>query len=724
MLLTSYLRLPPLQLGLCLVVLGIIATGCQRDTRSVGRFGSGSGVTTNAERSQTLLDSAAGELADLPEQSILELRPPSIILDATKSSDGQDVEAELTTLSTGSRPLYNVLRVPARNARFKAIGVRSGDLVRWYANQQSELESEFGARTRTLSPEQMREIMKLPQDQRQEVADAMMREMQIEGDIVSTTAFEFKVDQVIDTNTLLVDLRTLSEDELARLPIDVPMRMEILRYRDSRFSDLVIDLNRYARRGVPRLGWEPSPDRAATRQIVERLNQWLRQTAATVEWEPAKLRSTLPQTLRESPDLALFLSDEALDRPAFSLATEDLRAIQAQGYEGRLLQEATWARDIGNWATESELETRGRIDQLFDWSVRTLQLEAPSDTLPPYRPWQSMIHGRATAAGRAWVFALLCRQQDVPVVVIRPGGEDGPLWCGAVLDGEILLYDPELGLPIVGEDGQTATLDAVTANPQLLESLDLEGNSYLPPQSDLKALTAQIVAGPFALSRRAALLESRLSGDELLLLAVDVDKLAADLEQRESIQSVVLWPHPYQVLADQLTLGRTARTMAALEFEPFVHKPRLWKARLLDFRGASGKTVDANRGNLETSVDDHRDAGRLYTHENIRPPQNTIEQLEADDVRRAWSTTKRNATYWLGLLSYNRGDYQVALNWLEKSQADEFWQHGATYNRARALEALGRIDEAIELLNSSGGPQSFGNRLRARRLENKISPAE
>ncbi len=210
----------------------------------------------------------------------------------------------------------------------------------------------------------------------------------------------------------------------------------------------------------------------------------------------------------------------------------------------------------------------------------------------------------------------------------------------------------------------------------------------------------------------------------MLFTSVDADRLAADLEQIEGIESVGLWDHPYQVIAEQLDLSRSLRTRAAIEFEPFVHKPQLWKARLQHFRGAAGRAVDKNRGNLEFSINDHREAGRLYTDENVRPTDRVIERLEADDVRRAWNATKQNATYWQGLLSYDRGDYQVSHNWLEKAAQFEPWQTGALYNRARAREALGRDEEAIELLESSDGPDSRGNRIRAARLKQQTIAQE
>lgn len=743
------------------LVAALLSGGCQRDTRSVGQAGIGD-VASSSTRSQTILDSAAGALADLPEQSILVLRPPSVVLDATKSSDGQDVMAELTTLSTEAFPTYNILRVPKGNARFKALSVKPGDMIKWYANQQSELASEYSGGGQRLSPgqvlavfqlpveqqraiasarasqgdTQLQDILRLPEVQREEVLDSMQGEMnRTDEDIISTTAFEFNVEQVLDTNTLQVDLSSLSPQEQGRLLVEVPMRMEIYRFRDTRFSDLLIELNRYARRGVPLLGWEPSPDQAAIEQIVERLNQWLRQTKTTVEWQPTELLESLPQSLRETPELELFVSDEALNRSAFSLPSDELRDKQAQGYEGRLLQEATWARDISNWVTDDLRNDRDRVDKLFDWTVRNLQLDEPNRKMPSQRPWQAMLHGHATPEGRAWVFAQLCRQQEIPVVVIRPAGNDGPLWCGALVDDQLLLFDPGIGLPIEGDDGQTLTLAEVRADPSALDSLSLEDEPYLPDDVDLERLSAEVVAGPFSLTRRAALLESRLSGEDSLLLAVDADQLATDVQKSGGIESVVIWPHPYEATANQLRVGsnlsestpeqsrqaRNLRTRAAIEFEPFVHKPRLWKARLLHFRGDSGTTIDTSRANLETKIDDHRDAGRLYTDENIRPTDRTLQQLEADEVRRAWTAAKQNATYWLGLLSFDRGDYETALTWLNRAADNPQWQPGARYNQARTLNELGRTEEAIELLETSDGPMSQGNRLLAERWRKQLA---
>lgn len=731
--------------ALCVIV-GVMAvvavSGCGVDTRRVGNAGRTGRMASSGERSQSLLQTAAAQLSELPEQSIVELRPPSVILDSSRSINGENIEAQLVARpSQSGQPLF-VLNVPAGNANLDAVGVKPGDLVKWYANLQSELDTEFSGKKNRLSPldilsffklpvtqqqqiasararqgdPQLEDMLRLPDDKRSEVLKAMELESLESGDIISEKAFEMPVAQVIDSNTLMPVLSELTADEQRKLPLEVPFRLEIIRYRDTLFSELDTSLRRYSFRGVPRLGWEPSPDHQAIEQIVERLNQWLRQAKTDSDWQPPKLMETLNPRLRENKKLQLLISSDALARDAFSQPTETLRATQSQEYEGRLLQEATWARDIANWVTADQFEPLSQANRLFDWTVRNLALENPASALLPYRPWQSLAYGHATAEGRAWVFAQLCRHQEIPVVVLRPAGDEGPVWCGAMISGNIYLYDPELGLNLQDSTGETATLQSVLGNPQSLSEFDTDDKAYLSEQANLESFTAQVVAGPFALSRRVALLEQRLTGANAMFPSVDVDQLAETLEGIEGVDEVRLWDYPYQVLLDQLEATRNMRTRTAWEFEPFVHKPRLWKARLLTFRGARGQSVDTNRGNLESEVDDHRDAGRLYTHESVRPPQKVLEALKGEAVIRAWTNTKQNATYWQGLLSYDRGHFKTASQWLTQADSSPKWRQAARYNRARALESLGETTAAIEMLNATEGPQAHGNRIRAKRL--------
>jgi TolA-binding protein len=98
--------------------------------------------------------------------------------------------------------------------------------------------------------------------------------------------------------------------------------------------------------------------------------------------------------------------------------------------------------------------------------------------------------------------------------------------------------------------------------------------------------------------------------------------------------------------------------------------------------------------------------------------------------RQVYSASKAAAGYWLGLLSYDRGNYDTALGWLDDRTLDQNrssrWANGARYNLARTQEALGDKEAAIKTLESDpkDAPQRHGNLLRAKQLAADASTAE
>jgi TolA-binding protein len=119
----------------------------------------------------------------------------------------------------------------------------------------------------------------------------------------------------------------------------------------------------------------------------------------------------------------------------------------------------------------------------------------------------------------------------------------------------------------------------------------------------------------------------------------------------------------------------------------------------------------------------------MYIDPSIRPSNSSLAK-DADDKRAVAAAGKANASYWLGLLSYDRGNYEVALNWLGDRTLDVAkngrWADGARYNLARTHEAMGNFAEAAKLLerDPADAPQRYGNLLRARSLAEKAAAAK
>jgi hypothetical protein len=462
-------------------------------------------------------------------------------------------------------------------------------------------------------------------------------------------------------------------------------------------------------------------------QIVVLLNQWLRQSEKVADWRVDPLLGSLDQKMQADQQLTSYISKQALEASLF------------QPYEGRLLQEAVWMRDLSRWARGDSFEDLARAAALFDWTVRNVQLVANEDAVP-HRPWQVLLYGRGSAEQRAWVFALLCRQLDMDVVMLatRPsqsadasqaGQGEAQFWLPALLLGEELhLFDTRLGLAIPGEGAPgVATLKQAAADDAVLRQLDLEGKPYPITAEMLKNVTAYTVADWFDLSRRALQVEQKLTGDDRLMLSTDPSAVAERLRALPQIGQVQIWEVPFATLRDQLSLLPPARRREVYEFEPLATRPMLWKARLRHFQGRREGGDEQTVTEPSDVIDDHGEAAQLYTDKSVRPTDREIAREKFIDKRRVDIAAKLNATYWLGLLSFDDGKYDVAAHWFGRPELRKDatpWAYGARYNLARTFEAQEKLEEAIPLLEQDDSPQQHGNKLRARRLKSRLDEAK
>jgi hypothetical protein len=352
-----------------------------------------------------------------------------------------------------------------------------------------------------------------------------------------------------------------------------------------------------------------------------------------------------------------------------------------------------------------------------------------------------LLFGRGTAEQRAWVFALLCRQLELDVVMLAtkppaqpadaPQTEQGEarFWLPALVLGEELhLFDTRLGLAIPGADGQgVATLKQVAEDDALLRQLDLEGAPYPITADLLKDVTAYAVADWFDLSRRALQVEQKLTGDDRLVLSADPSALAERLNKMPQIGQVRLWELPLATLRDQLALLPPARRREVYAFEPLATRPKLWKARMRHFQGRREGGDEQTSTEPTDVINDHSESAQLYTDKSVRPTDREIARNQFNDKRRVDNAAKLQATFWLGLLSFDDVKYDVAAHWFgrpELSDQASPWAHGARYNLARTFEALGKLEEAIPLLEQDDSPQQNGNKLRARILKSRLAEAE
>lgn len=661
---------------LAAIAFAISIPGCRQKSTTTSNQQSQQSQLRQVNRSEALLKAMAQALADLPDGTDLEMHPPIVVMDSRNSSDHQDVYAIcVPNPAVQSRPI-DVLHVATNNGRFKGLGVGPGDLIKFFVIEDETVDEE--SRQTGMSRQK---------------------------------AMNLKVARVLDDNTLLI-AGALSQ------VVAVPGRLEVWRTVDARQKDVVRRLDDYATRRIPALGWEPAPDEKVVAQIHDWLNQWIRQSNPPSDWKREPLIDSLPEDLRADKNLKAVLSPENLAAKSF------------ETHESRIVQEAVWLRDISRWAHGEAFDDVGRAMALFDWTIRNIQLE--NDTVGvPHRPWHTLLYGRGSADQRAWVFAGLCRQQGLNVVMLgfpltksangaadsakTAGGET--YWLAALLaDSKVYLFDPRLGLAIPGPEGKSvATLEQVSKDDALLRKLDIEGFPYPLTAELTKNAQLFIVADPFELSRRASQLEASLTGEDHLVLSVKTGELTSQLNAMPGVAKVALWDVPYRTLQGQFTIGKDARTSEALAFEPFAVRPTLWKARVRHFQGRQKPATTAG----SEEINDHEEAVRLYMSKSVRPTDREIATSPSDGEQRVERAAKTNATYWLGLVTYDGGKFGVAANWFQRPElvkAESVWATGAKYNLARSWEAEQKYADAAAILEKDASPQQQGNQWRARDL--------
>ena len=506
------------------------------------------------------------------------------------------------------------------------------------------------------------------------------------------------------------------------------------------------------------------------------LNRWLDEQEPDPNWEVDAMTSRLPPDIRDSD-----LLDEV---GAWTFSLDDVRAMQ----------EATLLRDLSTWVSRQPVDERlkdwldgqreslGDLDRenlaiaerLFDWSVRNIHLEAmipyPDESVAPtaggeqsrekripapkrlipgpgYRfpTWEILQYGYGDALQRSRIFIELARQQRIEVFYLAlPGNtvppRPRPWLTGALIGGELYLFDCELGLPIPGSDGiGIATLSQVLDRPELIAALEVNGEAYRFAHEELQELLALIDVSPVALSQRMELVQANLAGDQRAILTVSPSQLAEQVKSVRGISNAVLWSVPFETIWFQTELKKaleTDREISAGYYAAvgiFYTRGPLTQGRQLHIQGQFERREDGQGG-----------AKGLYMQ--ARVPNAAIDRIGTDpEVQKAmgvvrgsnegdfvWRSrlasshmlalqAKQHASYWLALAHYETGNREAAVTWF-KERTIEAWPEGAwtaaaRYNLGRTYEALGQYDEARELYAADDSPQAHGNHLRAKLLK-------
>ncbi len=526
----------------------------------------------------------------------------------------------------------------------------------------------------------------------------------------------------------------------------------------------------------------------AGKRITYHLQRWAANQQPDPDWIEDPLIQRLPQRFAYLQD-DHFLGKLQFDSANFDVVI--LReAIWTHDLADQIKSEKLHDWRLDEWIHGPAFQDRLSIQssvlaaaKVFDWTVRNIQLkplpytapkEDPDDgpVLVPdegamYLPSESLLIGQGDWIARARVANLVARQSGLTSVVLGIDSDSTDAsqtprpWCWAVfLEGQLYLFDFRLGLPIPGKEGHgIATLEMLLDDPSLLRQLDLNADAYggsvtYPiSNEDLERLVVLIDATPESLSQRMKLLERHLTGAQQVVLSVSPSTLAIDLRKSPGVTGVQLWNVPFEIYRfrqDYQTQFRAAMT----ENKPVPRVPvemaqmhqslrlldqdgRLSEPRRQHLRGVFFTTDDepgAKSGYLESRVPDSVIDGDINIATLFKqglisqiPKDNADQERFIQSLRSQMRRIKELASFWLGLIAFEQGEYGVAINYLEKRVLDAFpkgeFAESATYNLARAYEQQGHIqndtaqlEKARTLLRKQkSAAQAIGNRIRAAR---------
>ena len=460
-------------------------------------------------------------------------------------------------------------------------------------------------------------------------------------------------------------------------------------------------------------------------KIIDQFNQWIQEKEITGEWSRDPLLDTLPGQWQDR------VSQGRLGDLKFRRTTD-----------AEHLKDAAMFRDLALVARGDQINDLARATSLFDWTVRNVQLDARGDSVGDRfmrLPGQTVFFGRGQAIDRAWVFTLLARQQDLDVVMLAYR-DDGELesWVPALLTGgKLYLFEPLLGMPIPGANGEgVATLTEAISDPAVLGRLDLDASRRYPVTSDdLGEVVALVEASPGFLSRRMEIVESHLSGDRRLRLYAEPSRVAEAVRAHPHVKDAAVWTLPYETadaqremvaalsiptdeVADELRSHVERVQDMVLPFEgirllPSEYQPTvalLSRARLLHLKGE-----------YESGDERVSEVGAIELYTGARLSREDIDNATlADEQKDVLRGVKQDASYWLGLVSYERGQYRPAINHLANRTLKSFpngqWINGARYNLGRSYEQSEDYAAAVKHYEADTSPQRYGNLVRARWL--------
>ena len=427
--------------------------------------------------------------------------------------------------------------------------------------------------------------------------------------------------------------------------------------------------------------------------VIGLLNQWQRfsQGNQVVEEEVALDEATL-EALRSR------LSERQLKqvrRSAFQRS--DIERLR-----NNLLLNAVAKHAVGQGKTDLE-----RVANVFAYLMRNTELVANHPDELPLTTYQLYLLGKNTPADRGWLFVELLRQLRINAVILSaPLPKDAEEWdpnqpflVGVLLNKQVYLFDPRLGLPLTvlpaaGVTPENATLEQVRANPEILGQYALPADKPYPITSAMLKSPGVFLVGDTGLwCYRFQRLQQAFTGNRAMVISeplVDHDgqqglvaRVANLPGQPWLAAQIAIWPYPEIQLSGQESLSaQHQQTLAKITDG--------WKMPVVGERAKKGdQVVEVRRptnlflfARLDHAQGKLEDAVKGYTHVRVELTVRPDVKEITERLIHAYLMAAEDSLYWTGVCKLDQGgkvDRRIS--------TDKFQQYLKVYPKGRWVDA-------------------------------------
>ncbi len=258
--------------------------------------------------------------------------------------------------------------------------------------------------------------------------------------------------------------------------------------------------------------------------------------------------------------------------------------------DGGHIRDCLWANKAARFAGSGDSEL-DRIVNLFYFVMRNVELIPTGQRKVPLTPFDVMMLGRGTTEDRAWIFAELLRQRQIDSVILKPrsdaaDAETNWLLVGVLLEKDIFLFDPAMGLPLPADVAQPrsalprlpATLQQAQETRGLLNAIARDsGGRFTVTIDALKSPQTELISNTCFLSNRMRRLQPELSGELSAIVSDPLDDVEGDPGLWVRVtkhpaatwneDDVVLWSYPERQLEESVRLDEDqVKEMARLTY--------------------------------------------------------------------------------------------------------------------------------------------------------------